>query len=552
MWETLIAPSSLDRKVSFVFNSCKNCRIQIAVLFLVFISFSCRLTGSDVFKPGKRIVFLGDSVTAAGQYVTYLELQLRVEYGERAPELINLGLPSEGVTGLSEEPHPFPRPNVHERLERALDILEPDVIVACYGINDGIYSPFDSTRFEQFKDGIKKLIQEVKLKEIELVLCTPIAFDAQPFRKAGKLLPHDTEKPFAWFSIFDGYEDVIGKYSEYVKTLSDDVDVLVDVHDPIRYSLLASRKTNKAYAMSGDGVHVDSSGHLIIARAIASACGVKWYGNAPMLFAKLDARTKVLHDSYLSHVGHKRPGIGEGLTVERATKKAAEILKDAESMLLEAGRKLKTPRKGAMAAIDSEPELPDVLIIGDSISIGYTLGVRANLKGKANVHRPPTNCGPTVKGMAQIDHWLGTTQWDVIHFNFGLHDLKWLGPEGQNLAEPNGKGNSQQVPIGEYAEYLDALATKLKATGAKVIFRNTTPVPEGAKGRVVGDSKRYNEAAAKVMKKHGIAIDDMYGYTIDKLDRIMLPANVHFNQEGNAYLAQKVSAVIQAALEATE
>ena len=85
-----------------------------------------------------------------------------------------------------------------------------------------------------------------------------------------------------------------------------------------------------------------------------------------------------------------------------------------------------------------------------------------------------------------------------------------------------------------------------------MIFRNTTPVPEGAKGRVVGDSRLYNDAAAKVMKKHGIAIDDMYGYTIDKLDRIMLPANVHFNKEGNVYLAQKVAAVILAALEATE
>ena len=131
MWELLIAPSTQQRKVAFVFNSCKNCRVQIAVLLLVSISFSCRLSASEVFKPGKRIVFLGDSVTAAGQYVTYLDLQLRVEYGKRAPELINLGLPSEGVTGLSEEPHPFPRPNVHERLNRALDVLKPDVIVAC-------------------------------------------------------------------------------------------------------------------------------------------------------------------------------------------------------------------------------------------------------------------------------------------------------------------------------------------------------------------------------------------------------------------------------------
>lgn len=535
-----------------MFRSIKRIGVQIAVLLSVTFAVNGRGAASDIFVPGNRVLFLGDSVTAAGQYVTYLDLQLRVEYGSQAPELINLGLPSEGVTGLSEKPHPFPRPNVHERLQRALEIVKPDVVVACYGINDGIYSPFDSSRFEEFKDGIRKLVKEVKSKEIQLVLCTPIAFDAQPFRKAGKLLPQDTDKEFAWFAIYEGYEEVIGKYSDFVKTLSDEVDVLVDVHDPIRYSLMATRKTKKDYAMSGDGVHVDNSGHLIIARAIASASGVTWYGNAPNVFAKLDVRTKVLHDSYLSHVGHKRPGTAGGLMIEDAEKNAAEILKNVESMLSEAGRKLKAPRKGAMAAIVSDPKLPDVLLIGDSISIGYTLGVRENLKGKANVHRPPTNCGPTVKAMAEIDNWLGTTQWDVIHFNFGLHDLKWLGPEGQNLAEPNGEGNSQQVPVEQYAEYLDALATKLKATGAKVIFRNTTPVPKGAKGRVVGDANRYNQAAAKVMKKHGIAVDDMYGYTIDKLDRIMLPANVHFNKEGNLYLAKKVAAVIDAALQEAE
>ena len=229
-----------------------------------------------VFEPGKRIVFLGDSVTAAGQFVTFLDLQLRFAYGEDAPELINLGLPSEGVTGLSETPHPFPRPDVHERLTRALDLLKPDVIVACYGINDGIYSPFSKERFEKYKAGIKKLIKDVKTRGIQIVLCTPIAFDSQPYRIQGKLLPSDTEKDFAWFSIYEGYEDVMAKYSEYVKSLKSEVDVLVDVYNPIHYTLKAIRKTNKDYAMSADGVHVNNAGHMVIAKAIASAPGPRW------------------------------------------------------------------------------------------------------------------------------------------------------------------------------------------------------------------------------------------------------------------------------------
>ena len=519
-----------------------------ALLVIMGVLHSATVLGT-VFEPGKRIVFLGDSVTAAGQFVTFLDLQLRFAYGEDAPELINLGLPSEGVTGLSETPHPFPRPDVHERLTRALDLLKPDVIVACYGINDGIYSPFSKERFEKYKAGIKKLIKDVRTRGIQIVLCTPIAFDSQPYRIQGKLLPSDTEKDFAWFSIYEGYEDVMAKYSEYVKSLKGEVDVLVDVYNPIHYTLKAIRKTNKDYAMSADGVHVNNAGHMVIAKAIASATGTRWYGNANGVFGVLDQRTKILHEAYLTYVGHKRPGTGAGLPVEEAVKQAEEIILKLRPRLEETANKLQLPGKGAMARIESDPNLPNVLLIGDSISIGYTLGVRANLKGIANVHRPATNCGPSVKAMAELDNWLGTTKWDVIHFNFGLHDLKWMGPNGENLAEPQGEGNSQQVPIEEYTSYLEAIAKKLKDSGAVVIFRNTTPVPRGAKGRVVGDSKIYNAAAAKVMHRYDIAIDDMYSYTIDRLDSIMLPANVHFNKEGNVYLAEQVAGVIKKALE---
>ena len=500
------------------------------------------------FRTGERVVFLGDSVTAAGQFVTYLDLQLRIDHGKDTPELINLGLPSEGVTGLSERPHPFPRPNVHERLKRALEILKPDVVVACYGINDGIYHPFDDDRFEQFKRGTQLLIKTVKDSGARLVLCTPIAFDAQPLRSANKLLPANTDQDFSWFAIYEGYESVIAKYSDYVKTLRGQVDRLVDVHDPIKYSLIARRKTKKDYAMSDDGVHVDQSGHAVIAKSIAAACGVKWHTQNATLFSALDKRTKVLHDSYLSEVGHQRPGMSNGLPIAAAEAEAAKIATAVETQMVSLRAELAKPKGGPLGGFDANTELPNALLIGDSISIGYTLGVRQRLSGIANVYRPPTNCGPSTKGMAEIDQWIGQTNWDVIHFNFGLHDLKWLGPDGENLAEPQGADNHQQVPIGEYVRYIDAIATKLKATGATVIWRNTTPVPKGAKGRAVGDSRRYNRAAAEVMAKHGIAIDDMYGYTIDRLDKIMRPANVHFHPEGNDFLADKVAAIIKSAL----
>ena len=202
----------------------------------------------------------------------------------------------------------------------------------------------------------------------------------------------------------------------------------------------------------------------------------------------------------------------------------------------------------AMAKIEDISGLPRVLLIGDSISIGYTVPVREILKGKANVHRPLTNCGPTTKGLAEIDKWLGDGNWDIIHFNWGLHDLKYLGSQGQNLADPKAPDSRQQVPIDKYEANLKKLVARLKKTGAKLIWRSTTPVPKGAKGRVVGDAAKYNAVAKKIMEQHGIVIDDQYSFALGKLKEIQLPANVHFSKEGSRALARQAAAMIEKAL----
>lgn len=203
----------------------------------------------------------------------------------------------------------------------------------------------------------------------------------------------------------------------------------------------------------------------------------------------------------------------------------------------------------AMEKIQDVPGLPRVLLIGDSISIGYTVPVRELLKGKANVHRPLTNCGPTTKGLEEIDQWLGDGKWDVIHFNWGLHDLKYMGPGGKNLADPQAAGSFQQVPIDQYEANLRKLVARLKKTGATLIWRTTTPVPEGAGGRVVGDSAKYNAVAKKIMDEYDIAIDDQYAFAIERLKEIQQPANVHFTKQGSETLAQQVVVAISKALE---
>lgn len=203
----------------------------------------------------------------------------------------------------------------------------------------------------------------------------------------------------------------------------------------------------------------------------------------------------------------------------------------------------------AFKPIEDVAGLPRVLLIGDSISIGYTPPVRKLLKGKANVHRIPTNGGPTTNGVANLKTWLGDSKWDLVHFNFGLHDLVYMGPDGKRGVDPKLPGAHHQVTLTDYAKNLTEMAGTLKATGAKLIWCNTTPVPEGTGYRVADESVQFNEAAATVMEKAGIPINDLHSHAQARLAKIQLPSNVHFSKTGYDYLAEKVAAEIGKALE---
>jgi len=189
----------------------------------------------------------------------------------------------------------------------------------------------------------------------------------------------------------------------------------------------------------------------------------------------------------------------------------------------------KRRRRPAFAKVTDDPQLPRVLLIGDSISIGYTLPVRELLKGKANLHRIPTNGGPTTRGLENIDTWLDNGKWNVIHFNWGLHDLKYI----------DGK---RQVPPEEYQRNLHRLVRRLKKTGAKLIWCSTTPVPKRVKPhRTNEDVLRYNAIAAKIMKQENVPTNDLYIYANKRLKDIQRPRNVHFTPAGSKVLAKQVA-----------
>ena len=200
----------------------------------------------------------------------------------------------------------------------------------------------------------------------------------------------------------------------------------------------------------------------------------------------------------------------------------------------------KPKRVSPMTPIEEIKGLPHVLIIGDSISIGYTLPTRALLQGKVNLHRIPTNGGPTIKGLMEIDKWLGKRKWDLIHFNWGLHDLKYMGKDGTNLV-PKEKGGIVQVPLAEYEKNLEKLVVRMKKSAKQLVWRNTTPIPPGSKARYVGDSVKYNDAAARVMKKLKIPTLDLFTPSMKNMKEWMKKADVHYYPHGSQALAEIIA-----------
>ncbi|HRX78485.1 MAG: SGNH/GDSL hydrolase family protein [Planctomycetaceae bacterium] len=303
------------------------------------IAMSCTLVAihshaadiDELLAPGKRILFLGDSITHAGHYISRIEAQLRTTHSDVVPVLINLGLPSETCSGLSEPDHPFPRPNVHERIDRALAKVKPEIVFACYGMNDGIYYPFSEDRFAAYQKGVNDIIAKVQASGAKLVLMTPPAFDALPLKKKGDLQPAGADK-YAWFAIYEGYDDVLKKYAKWLMTLEDRVDLVIDLHTPVNDYVAAKRKDNPDFTMSPDGVHVNEEGHQVLAIAILKRLGQEPIELNPTLLALVSKRQQLLHAAWVSHVGHQRPGVAAGLPLEDARSKAVEIDDDINSL----------------------------------------------------------------------------------------------------------------------------------------------------------------------------------------------------------------------------
>jgi len=227
-----------------------------------FIAAICLLViGSHSVKARERWVFLGDSITMDGRYVDYIETWFLLNEAN-APEIIDLGLSSETVSGLSEPDHPFPRPCVHTRLKKVLERTHPDMVIACYGMNCGIYHPFSPERFNAYRRGILRLIAEIRKAGADIILLTPPPFVG---RVRPRKPPADGES-YGFKRPAPEYNDVLGKYAHWILSLDSREGIRAfNTRPPIEKFM------DKCY--NKGPVHPNAFGHELIAEALLQALG---------------------------------------------------------------------------------------------------------------------------------------------------------------------------------------------------------------------------------------------------------------------------------------
>ncbi len=293
-----------------------------------------------------RIVFLGDSITYSGQFVEYIEAYLRINQSKHRYEFLDLGLPSETVSGLSEPGHAggaFPRPDLHERLERVLEHTKPDLIVACYGMNDGIYYPFAEARFEKFQDGMRRLRERAAAVGARVLHVTPPVFDPMPIRS--RTLPAGLTE---YRQPYDGYDAVLERFSQWLlaqKAVGWDV---VDVHGPMKQHISEARQRDSGYRLADDGVHINTTGHWLMAREILRHWGnrdravveavngeqlLSGKPNGPAVLKLVQQKQRMLKDARLTTTGHKRPGMNQGLQLIEAQRRTQRLEAEIDALI---------------------------------------------------------------------------------------------------------------------------------------------------------------------------------------------------------------------------
>lgn len=305
---------------------------------IILIILTTNLFGNHFPLENKKILFLGDSITQNGTYVSIIQYYLESLFPQKSFDIKSIGLSSETASCLSEPSSQFPRPCVHERLERALEEIKPDIVVACYGMNDGIYHPQNPERFKAFQNGIMKLIEKSKTSGAEFIILTPPVFDPVPIKN--KIQP-DGLSEYGYAKPYYKYGEVLQDFSKWIITLNIDNVKTIDINTPMTDYLNEKRKTDSLFTLSPDGVHPSSSGHLFMAQEFLKALDFPVEVSdldsdlekitADSLYSLINNFRQTRSDGWLKFIGYTKGGTTVKIdTIEPTENKVSEIRNEIE------------------------------------------------------------------------------------------------------------------------------------------------------------------------------------------------------------------------------
>lgn len=483
---------------------------------------------------GSRVLWLGDSITQNGTYITDIEYVLETRFPAANFDIVSIGLASETASGLSEKDHPFPRPWVHERLQRALDKVKPKVVVACYGMNDGIYHPQSPERMKAFQDGIGQLIKAVKAAHARLILLTPPPFDPLPLNST---LPADAPD-FSYMKPYASYDDVLAEYTRWEMSLKVRDVTVIDLHTPLKAYLLQRRETEPHFSYSTDGIHPDTIGHLLMSRVILQALGVampvddletqvKTLAVDP-LYALIAERRQVRSDAWLAYVGYTRGETVHADSVDAAEAKAASL----------------------QSQIDQLRRAVHLACVGDSITWGAGTNDPAKysypavLRGWLGAAYETSNfgcSGATMLRKSDYSYWdrdefkaALAARPDVVVIALGTNDSKH--PTATVTDAPDNWSHKAEF----VHDYEDMIAAFHQANPAvKVYVCTPPPAYPGQWG--INDQTIHDEIVpmvGQVARDTQATVIDLYTALSNKPN--LFPDTVHPNNEGAALIAATV------------
>lgn len=399
--------------------------VLITLIFIIGLNSTCNSQSYLVPDSAKRILFLGNSITYMGQYVSYIDAYMTIKYPKKHFEIINAGLPSETVSGLSESNHAggaFPRPDLHERLVRVLEKVKPDIVFASYGMNDGIYMPFDKERFQKFCDGIMWLNEQVTKSGAEIIHLTPPIYD----ERKGK-----------------AYSNVLDIYSDWLLSCRYTYNwKVIDVHFPMKKYLEEQCSRDTSFKFAEDGIHPNEKGHFVIAKQILLGIGetdiaededihqvLDRYENGDSILKLVEKRQSIMKDAWLTYTGHSRPFMNVGLSLPEAQNLSDSIDKQIEKL---SKNKLPSPTSKNVDWMDLRFQIfkvlpndkDEIIMVGNSLTHNFEWH---EMFRNVNVKNRGISADAT-KGILKRLPEITESKPNKIFIEIGVNDLLWGVP----------------------------------------------------------------------------------------------------------------------------